>query len=191
MVIPHPQHKRQLLSQDRDISVRGQACGLVLSQVGNQSDRCSLDGIDLQQPHTPGFDQPPDGGRRTAGYQPFLGQDQFGAVIRDQNGTEGNQLQRQRRLARPRRAGDQKGAVRKGDTAGMKDQTIRPGLFGCPVQTGRPTTKRAPSGSLVTSAAVGRMFSAQITPPCASTICFEIERPRPELLPKWLGGRSE
>ena len=34
-----------------------------------------------------------------------------------------------------------------------------------PAQTGRPTTKRAPSGSEVTSASVGRMFSAQMTPP--------------------------
>ena len=58
-------------------------------------------------------------------------------------------------------------------------------------QTGRPTTKRAPSGSEVISAWVGRMFSAQITPPCASTICFEIARPRPEWLPNWPTGRSE
>ena len=47
-------------------------------------------------------------------------------------------------------------------------------------QSGRPTTKRAPSGSEVMSASVGRMFSAQITPPCASTICLEIASPRPE-----------
>lgn len=58
-------------------------------------------------------------------------------------------------------------------------------------QTGRPTTKRAPSGSEVTSASVGRMFSAQITPPCASTICLEIARPRPELFPKCSSGRWE
>ena len=55
-------------------------------------------------------------------------------------------------------------------------------------QTGRPTTKRAPSGSEVMSASVGRMFSAQMTPPCASTICFEMARPRPELLPNWPAG---
>lgn len=57
--------------------------------------------------------------------------------------------------------------------------------------TGRPTTNRAPSGSDVGSASVGRMFSAQITPPCASTICLEIARPRPELLPNWSSGRCE
>lgn len=47
-------------------------------------------------------------------------------------------------------------------------------------QTGRPTTNRAPSGSDVKSTSVGRMFSAQMTPPWASTICLEIARPRPE-----------
>jgi len=50
--------------------------------------------------------------------------------------------------------------------------------------TGSPTTNRAPRGSDVISASVGRIFSAQITPPCASTICFEIANPSPELLPK-------
>ena len=58
-------------------------------------------------------------------------------------------------------------------------------------QIGRPTTNRAPEGSDVTSASVGRIFSAQITPPWASTICLEIARPRPELLPNWCTGRSE
>ncbi len=57
--------------------------------------------------------------------------------------------------------------------------------------TGRPTTKRAPSGSEVASASVGRMFSAQITPSWASTICLEIDKPRPELLPKSLSERCE
>jgi hypothetical protein len=34
----------------------------------------------------------------------------------------------------------------------------------------------------------GRMFSAQITPPWASTICLEIARPRPEWLPNCFTG---
>lgn len=54
---------------------------------------------------------------------------------------------------------------------------------GVMAQIGRPTTNLAPRGSDVTSASVGRMFSAQMTPPWASTICLEIARPRPELLP--------
>lgn len=58
-------------------------------------------------------------------------------------------------------------------------------------QTGRPTTKRAPSGSDVMSMSVGRMFSVQMTPPCASTICLEIARPRPEWFPNCFSGRSE
>lgn len=49
--------------------------------------------------------------------------------------------------------------------------------------TGSPTTKRAPRGSDVKSASVGRIFSAQMTPPWASTICFDIASPSPELLP--------
>lgn len=50
----------------------------------------------------------------------------------------------------------------------------------CCTQTGRPTTNRAPKGSDVKSTSVGRIFSAQITPPWASTICLEIAKPRPE-----------
>ena len=59
-----------------------------------------------------------------------------------------------------------------------------------PIQIGRPTTNRAPNGSEVISASVGRIFSAQITPPCASTICLEIARPSPELLPKSLSEKD-
>ena len=67
----------------------------------------------------------------------------------------------------------------------------RSGAVMAQAQTGRPTMKRAPKGSDVASAWVGRMFSAQITPPCASTICLEIDSPRPELLPNCPCGRSE
>ena len=38
----------------------------------------------------------------------------------------------------------------------------------------------APNGAVLSSASVGRMFSAQMTPPCASMICLEMASPSPE-----------
>jgi hypothetical protein len=43
--------------------------------------------------------------------------------------------------------------------------------------------KRAPSGGLSAGAPAARMFSAQISPPWASTICFDMARPSPEWVP--------
>ena len=49
---------------------------------------------------------------------------------------------------------------------------------------GRRTIKRAPVTVGVPSASGGPIrFSTQMAPPCASTICLEIERPRPEFWP--------
>src|SRR6516162_4426455 len=55
---------------------------------------------------------------------------------------------------------------------------------------GSRTMKRAPSTKGVSSEAAGACwrFSAQMRPPCASMICLEIDRPRPEFCPKaWCG----
>ena len=49
----------------------------------------------------------------------------------------------------------------------------------------RPEDGRSPVAS-----ALPRRFSAQMRPLWASTICFEIDRPRPEFLPKLTSGRS-
>ena len=50
---------------------------------------------------------------------------------------------------------------------------------------GSLTTKRAPATVGAPSASSGpARFSAQMRPPWASTICFEIDRPRPEFWPK-------
>ena len=51
---------------------------------------------------------------------------------------------------------------------------------------GRRTAKRAPSTTGRSSAplATPSRFSARMRPPCASMICFEIDRPRPEFWPK-------
>ena len=56
---------------------------------------------------------------------------------------------------------------------------------------GRRTMKRAPStrGSSPSPPAAVR-FSTQMRPPCASTICLEIDRPSPEFWPKPCSGRS-
>ena len=55
----------------------------------------------------------------------------------------------------------------------------------CVTAAGRRTVKRAPALAVASaSTSAGRRFSAQILPPCASTICREIERPRPEFWPK-------
>ena len=52
-------------------------------------------------------------------------------------------------------------------------------------QVGSRTVKRAPATVGEPSSAGGpARFSAQIRPPWASTICFEIERPSPEFCPK-------
>ena len=52
---------------------------------------------------------------------------------------------------------------------------------------GRRMQKRAP----MTAPSASLRFSAQIMPRCASTICFEIDRPRPECVPNFSpAGRS-
>ena len=59
---------------------------------------------------------------------------------------------------------------------------------------GRCTMKRAPitfgvaSGAELAGAAI--RFSTQMAPPCASTICLEIDSPRPEFWPNPWCGRS-
>ncbi len=106
-------------------------------------------------------------------------------VIGDEHRAMCHQLQRQCRLAAAGSAPDQRRDGSQSDAACMKDR-----LAGFR-HIGRPTTNRAPRGSEVRSASVGRIFSAQMTPPCASTICLDIASPRPELLPNCPAGRSE
>ena len=63
---------------------------------------------------------------------------------------------------------------------GMRSRSIRH-------RAGRRTMKRAPEhlgGSSSSDAVTAMRFSAQSCPPCASTICLEIDRPRPEFWPK-------
>jgi len=118
-----------------------------------------------------------------------FGKEKFDTVIGDQSGTQRHQLQGECRFSGSAGAGDQQGATVNCNCAGLPCNAVAP--LPRQTHTGRPTTNRAPRGSDVTSASVGRMFSAQMTPPWASTICLEIARPRPELLPNWPSGRSE
>jgi hypothetical protein len=62
----------------------------------------------------------------------------------------------------------------------------------CGYIAGSRTTKRAPStlGGSWSTLATPMRFSAQMRPPCASMICLEIDRPRPEFCPKPWCGRS-
>ena len=158
-------------------------------QIDDQRD-CGLPpGDRAQDPHAARLDQAGDGRRRAGDHAAAFGA-QFGPIVGDKVRTMGHELQAKRRLARPRRAKDENGARPDRDGCSVNEKGRVVSHAPAP-QTGRPTTKRAPSGSDVMSAEVGRMFSAQITPPCASTICLEMARPRPELLPKCASGRCE
>src|ERR1700722_5779006 len=94
-----------------------------------------------------------------------------------------DEIERQSRFARPGRPADQDRARADEHGRGMNRRSMdgRCGHY----MAGRRTMKRAPStlrsprGSLLWPG-VPRRFSTQIVPPCASTICLEIERPSPE-----------
>lgn len=134
------------------------------------------------------LDEPPQG-RRSGQNERAILDDGLGPVIGHELRAHRHEVQCKRRLAAARLAEDENRPAPQRDGAGM-ERGGRPCVPVLPrAQIGSPTTKRAPSGSEVMSAWVGRMFSAQITPPCASTICLEIASPRPELLPKCSAGR--
>lgn len=85
-----------------------------------------------------------------------------------------------------------------GHLSGMPGSLVfggRPGMSAPDHCAGSRTTKRAPStlGSLspLSPLLAGAVrFSAQIVPPWPSTICLEIDKPRPEFCPKPCAGRS-
>lgn len=172
-------------SQIRDATFRRKTCRLGRAALHRKTEPYRSTGDCREQPDAARLDQPGDDGGAACPESPLRGRGQMGAVVGHQITAQSHQRQRQRRLAAARGAGDQDPAPPPCHAAGMESER----RLAC--QTGRPTTKRAPSGSEVGSASVGRMFSAQITPPCASTICLEMARPRPELLPNCCSGRSE
>ena len=187
MGILHLQHKRQVNSRNRDAAVGGKAVGLGARQVCDEGDGRRPGGGGAEEADAARLDQAFLRGGGAARDKGAVAGGDAGPVVGDEAGAEGEELQAEGGLAGAGGAEDEEAAVCHGDAGGVQEQRVGRRCR----HTGRPTTKRAPKGSLVASAAVGRMFSAQITPPCASTICFEIDRPRPELLPKWVGGRSE
>ena len=161
-----------------------QAFGFNAAHVQNKGDDSLGQGRGAKQAKEARFDQATGRCGRVCN-QPPIPLLHKGLIVGHEVGPQSHELQGQGRLAAARWPGDQKTVAVEGDAACMQQKRR---CFG---QIGRPTTNRAPKGSEVGSALVGRMFSAQITPPWASTICLEIDRPSPELLPKWLAGRSE
>ncbi len=81
------------------------------------------------------------------------------------------------------------GAGDSGESAGTRESAAlsdRASSSAAHHMAGRRTAKRAPSTTGRSSAplATPSRFSARMRPPCASMICFEIDRPRPEFWPK-------
>ena len=167
------EHKVDRPSEHLNVTPLWQTIGFALPQIDGQFHSRFVNRRGAQNAKATRLDQAGKGGRAAGDKGRALAQD-FGPVIGDKIRAQRHQRQRQRRLARPRRSKDQQRTPPDRNATGVKQNPVTP------CHTGRPTTKRAPSGSEVISALEGRMFSAQITPPCASTICFEIARPRPE-----------
>ncbi len=85
----------------------------------------------------------------------------------------------QRRLAAPGLATDQK-------SLGSDNKAVCVNVVGCHFlrPTGKMIVNRAPAIRSFPSLPASIRLVAEIDPPCASMICLEIERPRPELFPK-------
>ncbi|MDB5658814.1 MAG: hypothetical protein JWS10_1429 [Cypionkella sp.] len=174
MVAFQAENKGKRHAQQRCDAMGRQAIGFGLVKIDDEADRGAGARVGVQQADASGFDHA--GKLWRAGGDKLLSlRGDLGLVVSDERGSVSDQLQSERGFARARSADDQHTAPIHRHATGVH-QRLR--------HTGRPTTNRAPSGSEVGSALVGRMFSAQITPPCASTICLLIDRPRPELLPK-------
>src|SRR5262249_54835627 len=94
-------------------------------------------------------------------------------------GGGGNQIEREARLARAGRAADQHGARADEHRRGMDGGAGRSRHI-----AGNRITKRAPKILVSRSLASPTRFSARMRPPCASTICREMESPSPEFWPK-------
>ena len=177
--------KRNPHTQPFDMAVRRKSFGFGNTQINRKEDINCVNRLYGEYSDPPRLDPAADGGGTGCDQSAFAAV-QNRLVIGNQSGPHRHQLQSEARLARARGADDHHAAPRVGHRRSVDRQ-----VAGWRRHTGRPTTKRAPSGSEVMSASVGRMFSAQITPPCASTICFEMASPSPECSPNWPGGRSE
>ena len=117
---------------------------------------------------------------------------QVNTIVADQNGrvdqarpTGEDEVEGEARFAGSRGAADQHRALSDPDGGSVNAGAGRAH------SAGSLTTKRAPATVGRSSDPVGPgRFSAQIRPPCASMICLEIDRPRPEFWPKPWCGRS-
>lgn len=182
--------------QSRNRVPPGQPFGLRFIKINTECDPCFGNRVRLQYPNTARFNKTLNVGRSRSPKRPVPYM-QLRLVIRNKHCPPADQIQCELRFTAARTSHDQNRLTVACHTGGMQKAAPiwgRPNVIVSVVahdQTGKPTTNRAPRGSDVMSASVGRMFSAQITPPWASTICLEIARPRPELLPKSSCGRSE
>ena len=174
MVTLRSQYKIAGDPQNCHAAARRKPFGFRHSQIDHQHNRRFCQNRRTKNSNTPRLDQPRQR-RRASGDQSAILHANQCPIIRDQHRPERHQPQRHRRFSRSGRTKDQNPPPVRRHTTCVQRQ----GRF-WGYHTGRPTTNRAPSGSDVMSASVGRIFSAQITPPCASTICLEIASPRPE-----------
>lgn len=170
MVTLRSKNKIAALTQQRYAASRRQAFGFWRSQIDDQHDRSLGQRGCGKDANPPRFD-PTSQNWRTTGHHDVTFECKIGLIICNQKCTQTDQPQGQRRFSRPGRPEDQ-------HTPPIDRHATSVDPFAD--HTGKPTTKRAPRGSDVMSAWVGRMFSAQMTPPCASTICLDIARPSPE-----------
>lgn len=177
------EHKGALQPQKFNAALRRQTFGLGLGKFRHQGDFALVTMGYLKDADAPCLNQPSQLLRR-AGQKHIRVRPELRSVVCDQFGPQSHQLQRQSRFSGAGGPQNQQTLSVDRNTTGMYHATLW-------CHTGRPTTNLAPKGSDVMSAWVGLMFSAQITPPCASMICLEIASPRPEWLPKSFFGRSE
>lgn len=168
-----PEHKVERHSEHLNVMDLWQTLRLAPAHIDSQCHSRFVNERGAQDAQTPRLDQAGKRGR-AAGDQSLALTLKLRPVVGHQPRAQPDHLERKRRLAGTRRPEDQQRPPVQRDAAGMEDRAA------LPAHSGRPTTKRAPSGSEVMSALVGRMFSAQITPPCDSTICLEMASPSPE-----------
>ncbi len=165
---------------------RGQPCRIGRREINDQADDGLARIVTATNAETPDFDQPCQL-RRRGGHQLTAARLEVDPVVPDQDrmrnlaGACGqDEVEGEARFAGSRRATDQYRTAFDQHRGGV-DAWVPRRSHGA----GSRTTKRAPAtvGSPSALGGPGR-FSAQMRPPWASMICFEIERPRPEFCPK-------
>ncbi len=171
----------------------GQLLGIQRRKVHDETHHRLFGEIAAANPKPPNFDFPGQFARRTD-HQLAATRLEKNAIVAHQHGwsnlpaTPGkDEIEGEARFPCTGGAPDQYRTSSDPDRRCMDTRAAAAGHTGA----GSLTTKRAPATvvSVSTPAGAGR-FSAQMRPPCASMICFEIDRPKPEFCPKPWCGRS-